>query len=142
MPNSAQKWGLTGMGDGIEGEMIFLCKTMNTNIFRAYCGLDCEKCEARIATINNDDQLRQKVAAEWSEMNNEPSITPETINCLGCKVDGECKTYFCSQLCEVRKCCIAKAYDTCAECSDWKTCPKLAPFLGNEDVSAFMKSGE
>ena len=28
------------------------------NKFIAYCGLDCEKCEARIATINNDDILR------------------------------------------------------------------------------------
>jgi len=32
------------------------------NEFIAYCGLDCEKCEARIATMNNDDALRQKVA--------------------------------------------------------------------------------
>ncbi|MEG1806496.1 MAG: DUF3795 domain-containing protein, partial [Clostridia bacterium] len=24
----------------------------------AYCGLDCEKCDAYIATINNDDALR------------------------------------------------------------------------------------
>lgn len=27
------------------------------NEFIAYCGLDCEKCEARIATMNNDDAL-------------------------------------------------------------------------------------
>ena len=39
------------------------------NEFIAYCGLDCEKCEARIATMNNDDALRQKVAKEWSVMN-------------------------------------------------------------------------
>ena len=30
--------------------------------FIAYCGLDCELCEARIATINNDDKLRDEVA--------------------------------------------------------------------------------
>ncbi|SKB83749.1 Protein of unknown function [Lachnospiraceae bacterium] len=29
----------------------------------AYCGLDCEKCEARIATVNNDNDLRVKVGA-------------------------------------------------------------------------------
>ena len=34
------------------------------NEFIAYCGLDCEKCEARIATVNNDNELRKKVAAE------------------------------------------------------------------------------
>ena len=28
------------------------------NAYIAYCGLDCETCEARIATINNDNALR------------------------------------------------------------------------------------
>lgn len=28
--------------------------------FIACCGLDCEKCEARIATVNNDNELRKK----------------------------------------------------------------------------------
>ena len=55
------------------------------NDFIAYCGLDCEKCEARIATMNNDDALRQKVAKEWSVMN-EVEITPEMINCTGCRI--------------------------------------------------------
>lgn len=26
----------------------------------ACCGLDCENCTARIATVNNDDELREK----------------------------------------------------------------------------------
>ena len=25
------------------------------NEYTAYCGLDCETCEARLATVNNDD---------------------------------------------------------------------------------------
>lgn len=28
----------------------------------AYCGLDCEKSEARIATVSHDESLREKVA--------------------------------------------------------------------------------
>ena len=28
----------------------------------AYCGLNCETCEARIATMHNNDALREKVA--------------------------------------------------------------------------------
>ena len=55
--------------------------------FIAYCGLDCETCEARIATINNDNELRRKVAEEWSKLNN-VEITPEMINCSGCRVAG------------------------------------------------------
>ncbi len=38
------------------------------NKYIAYCGLDCETCEAREATITNDDELRAKVAKEWSEL--------------------------------------------------------------------------
>ena len=41
------------------------------NNFIAYCGLNCEKCEARIATINNDNDLRQKEARHWSVLNHE-----------------------------------------------------------------------
>ena len=35
----------------------------------ACCGLDCENCAARIATVNNDDELREKTAKEWSVLN-------------------------------------------------------------------------
>ena len=48
----------------------------------ACCGLDCENCDARIATINNDDKLREETAQKWSVMNNTSEITPETINLL------------------------------------------------------------
>ena len=49
------------------------------NKYIAYCGLDCEKCEARIATVNNDDSLREKVAKEWSELN-KVTITKDNYN--------------------------------------------------------------
>ena len=32
----------------------------------AYCGLDCEKCDAYLATINNDQHLREKTAELWA----------------------------------------------------------------------------
>ena len=35
----------------------------------ACCGLDCESCDARIATVKNDDELREKTAQKWSAMN-------------------------------------------------------------------------
>ena len=63
------------------------------NNYIACCGLDCEKCEARLATINNDNQLRAKVAKEWSELN-KVEITPQMINCTGCRIEGP-KTPFC-----------------------------------------------
>lgn len=57
------------------------------NKFIGCCGLDCEKCDARIATITNDDVLRQKTAVLWTKLNG-VTITPEMINCTGCRVEG------------------------------------------------------
>lgn len=37
-----------------------------------YCGLDCEKCDAYTATINDDQVLREKTAKLWAELNNAP----------------------------------------------------------------------
>lgn len=34
-----------------------------------YCGLDCVQCEAFIATKNDDNALRAKVAEEWAKLN-------------------------------------------------------------------------
>lgn len=95
----------------------------------AYCGLDCEKCEARLATINNDNDLRKKVAVEWSKLNN-ITITPEMINCEGCRIDGK-KTVFCDKLCQIRQCAMNKKYETCGDCNEMKTCKKVAMVVGN-----------
>ena len=62
-----------------------------------YCGLDCEKCDAYLATINDDQELRIKTAKLWAELNNAP-ILPEHINCQGCRVEG-IKTVFCDSMC-------------------------------------------
>ena len=37
-----------------------------------YCGLDCEKCDAYTATINDDQVLREKTAKLWAELNTPP----------------------------------------------------------------------
>ena len=95
----------------------------------AYCGLDCEKCEARKATLTNDDALRQKVAQEWSRLNN-VTITPEMINCMGCRESGV-KTPYCSTLCPIRQCGLKNKYQTCGDCAQVKTCGKLDKVTGN-----------
>ena len=95
----------------------------------AYCGLDCEKCEARIATVNNDDDLRKKVAKKWSELNN-VEITPEMINCLGCRVDGV-KTPYCDSMCQIRQCALKRKYETCGDCDELMACGKVAMVISN-----------
>ena len=104
----------------------------------ACCGLDCEKCDARIATVTDDNPLREKTAKLWSEMNHAP-ITPEMINCLGCRTDGV-KTPFCDSMCEIRKCVQQKKFATCGDCSELNRCPTLAMITGsNADALANLK---
>lgn len=95
----------------------------------AYCGLDCEKCDAYIATINDNQKLREKTAKLWSELNNAP-ILPEHINCQGCRVKGV-KTVFCESICGIRQCAMKKGVSTCGECSDLENCPTVGAILGN-----------
>ena len=93
------------------------------------CGLDCEKCDARIATITNDNALREKTAALWTKLNG-VTITPEMINCTGCRVDGA-KTPFCDKLCPVHNCVREKGLDTCADCGQMDECPTLGQIAVN-----------
>ena len=101
--------------------------------FIAYCGLDCETCEARIATLNNDDDLRRKVAKHWSELNG-VEITPEMIHCTGCRMPGE-KTPYSGSLCPIRNCAMGRHYGTCGDCREMETCGKLANILENNALA-------
>lgn len=94
-----------------------------------YCGLNCEKCDAYLATVNDDQALREKTAKLWAELNNAP-ILPEYINCEGCRMNGE-KTAFCDSLCGIRKCALNKDVSTCGDCSELETCPTVGALLEN-----------
>ena len=107
----------------------------------AYCGLDCEACDAYLATKNNDDELRAKTAKLWSELNG-ADITPEMINCEGCRADGV-KTPFCESLCPIRQCALGKGYETCGRCAGMDTCEKVAMVISNnEEARKNLKAGE
>ena len=95
----------------------------------AYCGLDCEKCDARIATLHNDNALREKVAKLWSELNG-VEITPEMINCEGCRVDGV-KTPYCNSLCPIRQCALIKGCETCGNCLTFNDCQTVGMVISN-----------
>ena len=105
----------------------------------AFCGLDCETCQARIATIQNDDGLREKVARLWSDLNG-VEITPEMINCSGCRIDGV-KTPYCDSLCPIRQCALSRKLETCGDCGEMESCEKLGAITGNNaDALKRLKS--
>ena len=85
------------------------------NEYIAYCGLDCESCEARIATVNDDNGVE---------------ISPEMINCVGCRIDGV-KTPFCDSICPIRQCASARKYETCADCAELGECEKVKMIFEN-----------
>ena len=95
----------------------------------AYCGLDCEKCDAYIATVNDDQELREKTADLWAKLNNAP-ILPEHINCEGCRTDGV-KTVYCDSLCAVRQCALKKGIETCGDCEELEGCRIIGVMISN-----------
>ena len=101
----------------------------NTNQLIGCCGLDCETCDARIATLTNDNALREKTAELWTKLNR-VTITPEMINCTGCRMEGA-KTPFCDKLCPVHNCVREKGLDTCANCGKMEECPTLGQIAAN-----------
>jgi hypothetical protein len=91
----------------------------------ACCGLNCTACEARIATVTNDNALRQETAEKWQKAYNSPGITAEMINCTGCMEPGV-KIGHASE-CQIRNCAIVKGYKTCSECKELTTCAIISP---------------
>jgi len=89
----------------------------------ACCGLNCATCDARIATLSNDDELRFKTAEIWKVQYN-AALTPEMINCTGCREEGV-KFSHCSD-CEIRSCARGKGFHTCGDCDQMEHCQILA----------------
>ncbi len=93
------------------------------------CGLNCGSCPVFIATSNNDEEMKQKVADEWSKLYSEyvsNGLKMQDINCGGCKSE---ENVFVGCLnCPIRRCCGEKRYENCADCEKYETCDLLNGF--------------
>ncbi len=97
----------------------------------AFCGLECTKCPAYISKRDDNQELREKTAKEWSSGGFQ--IEPDQVNCNGCHSDGELLK-FCAE-CNVRNCAIEKEYDTCADCSEYPCSDKLETLWNNLNIT-------
>lgn len=94
----------------------------------SYCGLICTECPAYLATVNDDDAERQRVAEAWSKQFG-GDFKASDINCDGCLSRGARVFSHCNE-CEIRKCGMERGVVNCAYCEDYP-CEKLSAFLAN-----------
>ena len=91
-----------------------------------FCGIICSECPAFIATQNNDDKERDRIAKEWTKEYKHEFKT-EDINCDGCVTLEGKHIGYCSE-CVIRNCAIEKSVKNCAYCEDC-ICEKLNNFF-------------
>ena len=87
------------------------------------CGHDCARCLTYLATINNDEELRQK-SQSFYKTEFGIDIAREDIHCLGgCSED---VFYLCKE-CPFIKCCNEHSVEMCFECSNYP-CKKIKAY--------------
>lgn len=105
----------------------------------AFCGLDCETCDAHTATVKDDATLREKTARLWSRLNGFP-ITADMIHCVGCRAKGV-KTPYCESLCPIRQCALEKGRTTCGDCPEMEDCDKVGAIHANAPAARERLTG-
>jgi len=92
----------------------------------AFCGIDCAECPTFLATWEDNDEKRKKVAEQWSK-EYKAQFKPEDINCDGCLQDKGRLFSHCT-VCEIRICGREKKLANCAYCTEYP-CQKLNNFF-------------
>ena len=75
----------------------------------APCGLYCGVCGVYLASRDNNEKLKGKLASAYG-------VTPEQVVCKGCLSDE--KFVYC-QHCGIRACVMQKEYAGCHQCADF-----------------------
>jgi len=81
---------------------------MNTELL-APCGLYCGVCGVYMASRDNNQKLKDKLAKAYG-------VTPEQIACKGCL--SKEKFVYC-QACGIRACVMEKNYEGCHQCEEF-----------------------
>ena len=101
--------------------------------------MNCATCDARLATLANDDELRRQTAEKWKVQFNASDITFEMINCTGCREPGVKVGHW--AMCQIRTCALSKNFKTCGECDKMEHCDIIKPvFQFTPDAVANLRS--
>ncbi len=106
---------------------------INEKTMIAYCGLNCKTCDAYIATVTDNQALREQTARLWSKLN-DTNILPEQINCEGCRTKGK-KTIYCESICAIRQCAKERSMASCGDCPSMKFCLKVGEIIDNNPIA-------
>ena len=93
----------------------------------AVCGLICSDCPAYLATQAGAPAAIERVAAQWRQEYNAPSITAANVYCDGCVSEGR-KCGHCAE-CQIRACGVAQSVANCARCANYTTCTQITGFF-------------
>jgi hypothetical protein len=89
-----------------------------------FCGADCEECNI-YRKMWFGEELKPETLRRWQEDAREywhvDSLTPNDLNCKGCRNDYE-GLFFGFTLCPIKKCCGDKGFSSCGMCNDLDTC--------------------
>jgi len=99
----------------------------------AYCGLDCETCEAYVATQAGDQAAQLDLLARWRAEYDSPQMTIEAVTCDGCTSQGRLGGY-CPD-CPVRACGSEKGVENCAHCDAFEGCELVGDFIAEIPVA-------
>ena len=88
----------------------------------SFCGMDCEHCDAFVATKTCDSRLKLVVAQRWSKIYGR-KIKAEEVHCGGCTCVGTHGIY-CDSMCRVKPCCREKGLAHCGLCNTFP-CEKI-----------------
>jgi hypothetical protein len=91
------------------------------------CGMDCETCDAYVATQTGDRELAKRTAARWSSYIGGAPVPIEATVCDGCMTGSDRKGGMCGA-CAVRACAIEKNVESCGHCADYG-CATMEEFL-------------
>ncbi len=89
-----------------------------------FCGHDCARCVTRLATVNNDNKLREQSRRFYKETFGY-DIPLSEIRCMGGRTDDIFKL---CHGCPFGECCRGKGFGSCSECGDYP-CKLLAGYI-------------